>query len=114
MAQGDDTTTRHRPAGRRSRRDDEPRAGGIRSASRNVEIEPFTQALHGARELALGRMRAEAEALDAEGIVAVRPRQHSHSWGPHTTEFFAVGTAVRPLRDDHTIDRPSLVLSLDD
>ncbi|MDA5283334.1 heavy metal-binding domain-containing protein [Streptomyces sp. Isolate_45] len=86
----------------------------LSSAGRNVEIEPFTQALYGARELAMGRMRAEAEALDAEGIVAVRLRQHSHSWGPHTTEFFAVGTAVRPLRDDHTIDRPSLVLSLDD
>ncbi|MEU8775529.1 heavy metal-binding domain-containing protein [Streptomyces sp. NPDC048606] len=89
-------------------------AQALSTTGRNVEIEPFTQALYGARELAMGRMRAEAQALDAEGIVAVRLRQHSHSWGSHTTEFFAVGTAVRPLRDDHTIDRPSLVLSLDD
>ncbi|MFF4324178.1 heavy metal-binding domain-containing protein [Streptomyces sp. NPDC001568] len=85
----------------------------LSNTGRNVEIEPFTQALYGARELAMGRMRAEAESLDAEGIVAVQLRQHSHSWGPHTTEFFAVGTAVRPLRDDHTIDRPGMVLSLD-
>ncbi|MFF3016622.1 heavy metal-binding domain-containing protein [Streptomyces sp. NPDC057939] len=89
-------------------------AQALSTSGRNVEIEPFTQALYGARELAMGRMRAEAAALDAEGIVAVRLRQHSHSWGAHTTEFFAVGTAVRPLRDDHTIDPPSLVLSLDD
>jgi uncharacterized protein YbjQ (UPF0145 family) len=83
------------------------------NAGRNVEIEQFTQALYDARELAMSRMQAEAEALDAEGIVAVQLRQHSHTWGSHTTEFFAIGTAVRPLRADHVIDRPSMVLSLD-
>ena len=65
---------------------------------RNVEIEQFTQALYDARELAMSRMQAEAEALHAEGIVGVQLRQHSHTWGSHTTEFFAIGTAVRPLR----------------
>ncbi|MGE7387364.1 heavy metal-binding domain-containing protein [Streptomyces sp. NPDC004126] len=84
------------------------------NTGRNVEIEPFTQALYDARELAMSRMQAEGKALGAEGIVAVRLRQHSHRWGPHTTEFFAVGTAVRPLRADHVIDRPTLVLGLDD
>ncbi|MEU6311545.1 heavy metal-binding domain-containing protein [Streptomyces sp. NPDC047014] len=83
------------------------------SAGRNVEIEPFTQALYEARELAMSRMRAEGEALEAEGIVGVQLRQHSHGWGGHTTEFFAIGTAVRPLRDDHVIDRPAVVVSLD-
>jgi uncharacterized protein YbjQ (UPF0145 family) len=83
------------------------------NAGRNVEIEQFTQALYDARELAMGRMQAEAEALDAEGIVGVQLRQHSHTWGSHTTEFFAIGTAVRPLREDHVIDRPTMVLSLD-
>ncbi|WP_349260785.1 heavy metal-binding domain-containing protein [Actinocrinis sp.] len=85
----------------------------VGNAGRNVEIEQFTQALYDARELAMSRMQAEAEALDAEGIVAVQLRQHSHTWGSHTTEFFAIGTAVRPLRADHVIDRPSMVLSLD-
>ena len=80
---------------------------------RNVEIEQFTQALYDARELAMSRMQAEAEALHAEGITAVQLRQHSHTWGSHTTEFFAIGTAVRPLRADHVIDRPTMVLSLD-
>jgi len=80
---------------------------------RNVEIEQFTQALYDARELAMARMQAEAEELKAEGIVGVQLRQHSHTWGSHTTEFFAIGTAVRPLRDDHVIQTPTMVLSLD-
>src|ERR1700760_3447057 len=80
---------------------------------RNVEIEQFTQALYDARELAMTRMQAEAEELHAEGIVGVQLRQHSHTWGSHTTEFFAIGTAVRPLRPDHIIERPTMVLTLD-
>jgi uncharacterized protein YbjQ (UPF0145 family) len=80
---------------------------------KNVELEAFTQALYDARELAMARMQAEAEALHAEGIVGVQLRNHSHTWGSHTTEFFALGTAVRPLRPDHQIQRPTMVLSLD-
>jgi uncharacterized protein YbjQ (UPF0145 family) len=85
----------------------------IGNIGRNVEIEQYTQALYDARELAMSRMQAEAEALHAEGIVGVQLRQHSHTWGGHTTEFFAIGTAVRPLRADHIIERPTMVLSLD-
>jgi uncharacterized protein YbjQ (UPF0145 family) len=85
----------------------------IGNIGRNVELEQFTQALYDARELAMSRMQAEAEALHAEGIVGVQLKQHSHTWGGHTTEFFAIGTAVRPLRDDHVIERPTMVLSLD-
>ncbi|WP_420833955.1 heavy metal-binding domain-containing protein [Streptomyces antarcticus] len=88
-------------------------AQALNTTGRNVEIETFTQALYDARELAMSRMQAEGKALDAEGIVAVQLRQHSHSWESHTTEFFAIGTAVRPLRHDHVIDRPTLVLGLD-
>ncbi|HEX4089308.1 MAG TPA: heavy metal-binding domain-containing protein, partial [Trebonia sp.] len=73
----------------------------IGNIGRNVEIEQFTQALYDARELAMSRMQAEAEELHAEGIVGVQLRQHSHTWGAHTTEFFAIGTAVRPLRANH-------------
>ena len=80
---------------------------------KNVEIEPFTQALYDARELAMERMQNEAEELHAEGVVGVQLNSHNHRWGGHTTEFFAIGTAVRPLRDDHVIDRPTMVLSLD-
>jgi uncharacterized protein YbjQ (UPF0145 family) len=80
----------------------------------NVEIPKFTEALYDARELAMSRMQAEAEALDAEGIVGVQLLSLPHRWGGHTTEFFAIGTAVRALRDDHVVDPPQLVLPLTD
>jgi len=80
----------------------------------NVEIPQFTEALYDARELAMSRMQAEAERLAAEGIVGVQLLSLPHRWGGHTTEFFAIGTAVRPLRPDHVIDRPQLVLPLTD
>ena len=80
---------------------------------KNSELDVLSQAMYHARELAMSRMQAEAEALHAEGIVGVQLRQHSHTWGSHTTEFFAIGTAVRPLREDHVIERPTMVLSLD-
>ena len=78
----------------------------------NVEIPQFTEALYDARELAMSRMQAEAEALHAEGIVGVQLLSLPHRWGGHTTEFFAIGTAIRPLRADHTIAKPQLVLPL--
>jgi uncharacterized protein YbjQ (UPF0145 family) len=80
----------------------------------NVELPQYTEGLYDARELAMSRMQAEAEALQAEGIVGVRLRAHGHRWGGHTTEFFAIGTAVRPLRADHHIPTPQLVLPLTD
>jgi uncharacterized protein YbjQ (UPF0145 family) len=85
----------------------------LANVGRNVEIEQFTQALYDARELAMARMQAEAEALRAEGVVGVQLNANSHRWGGHTTEFFSIGTAVRPLRADHRIERPTMVLSLD-
>jgi uncharacterized protein YbjQ (UPF0145 family) len=85
----------------------------LSNVGRNTELPQFTQALYDARELAMERMQKEAEALQAEGIVGVDLSQHNHTWGGHTTEFFAIGTAVRPIRDDHTIPQPQLVLGLD-
>jgi uncharacterized protein YbjQ (UPF0145 family) len=83
-----------------------------RQLGQNVELPQFTQGLYEARELAMGRMQAEAEALQAEGLVAVRLNQASHGWGSHVIEFFAIATAVVPMSDDHEIDRPTLVLPL--
>jgi uncharacterized protein YbjQ (UPF0145 family) len=80
----------------------------------NVEIPQFTEALYDARELAMGRMQAEAQALEAEGIVGVQLLSLPHQWGGHTTEFFAIGTAVRPIREDHQMTTPTLVLPLTD
>jgi uncharacterized protein YbjQ (UPF0145 family) len=85
----------------------------LSNIGQNAELPQFTQALYDARELAMTRMQAEAEALHAEGIVGVQLHQRNHGWGAHTTEFMAIGTAVRPLREDHVIDKPQLVLGLD-
>lgn len=82
-------------------------------AGRNAELPNFTQALYEARELAMARMQAEAEKLQAEGIVGVKLVEKSHFWGSHVIEFLAVGTAVRPLRADHVIAQPQMTLSLD-
>jgi uncharacterized protein YbjQ (UPF0145 family) len=86
----------------------------IGNVGQNVEIPQYTEALYDARELAMSRMQAEAEELQAEGIVGVQLLSLPHRWGGHTTEFFAIGTAVRPIREDHEIATPSLVLPLTD
>jgi uncharacterized protein YbjQ (UPF0145 family) len=72
----------------------------------------FTQALYEARELAMERMQNEADEAQAEGIVGARIIERSHGWGSHVIEFFAIGTAVLSVSDDHQIDRPALVLPL--
>ncbi|MGI8752489.1 MAG: heavy metal-binding domain-containing protein [Acidimicrobiales bacterium] len=77
------------------------------TTTRNTELTTFTQALYEARELAMERMQAEAIALGAEGIVGVQLIEKSHFWGDHIIEFFAIGTAVRPLRADHLTPNPN-------
>ena len=79
----------------------------------STELNTFTQALYEARELAMERMQAEAIGLGAEGVVGVQLVEKSHFWGSHVIEFFAIGTAVRPLRSDHVITQPQMVLTLD-
>lgn len=80
----------------------------------NKELVGPTQALYDARELAMERMQVEAEALGAAGIVGVVIDENNHTWGPAVLEFSAVGTAVVPIRDDHRIQRPALVLTVGD
>jgi len=88
--------------------------GWMKQIGRNCEMPNFTQALYDARELAMERMQSEAETLEAEGIVAVQLHERSHGWGSHVIEFFAIGTAILPVSDDHTIPQPSLVMTLND
>ena len=84
----------------------------LRQVGRNMEMTNFTQALYEARELAMGRMQTEAEELQSGGLVGVKLNQASHGWGSHVIEFMAIATAVIPTRDDHTIEKPTLVLPL--
>lgn len=78
----------------------------------NMELVGPTQAFYDARELAMERMQVEAEALGAEGIVGVTVDESNHTWGVNVLEFSAIGTAVVPIRDDHEIKQPQLVLSV--
>ena len=90
------------------------RLQSLTKITKNVEMVDFTQALYDARELAMERMQEEAIDLEAEGIVGVEISEGSYSWASHIIEFFAVGTAVVPMRSDHHIPPPQLVLSLNE
>ena len=74
---------------------------------RNVEITQFTQAMYDARELAMERMQNEAKESGADGVVGVQLHEGSHNWQPHVIEFFAVGTAVKPIEDKALIPEPA-------
>lgn len=65
--------------------------------NQNQELDVLTQAMYNARELAMARMRAEAEALGADGVVGVTLRFQAYVWGQDVLEFIATGTAVRSL-----------------
>jgi uncharacterized protein YbjQ (UPF0145 family) len=86
----------------------------IQTLGRNAEMVQYTQALYDSRELAMERMQKEAETLGAKGIVGADVHEHTHTWGPHVIEFFAVGTAVEEISADHVIEPPTLVLPLTD
>ncbi len=86
----------------------------FKTMGQNTEMVNFTQGLYDARELAMERMQAEAEHLKAEGIVGVDIHEGSYGWSTNVIEFFVVGTAIVPIRADHHIPTPQLVLSLND
>src|SRR5579872_3285230 len=65
--------------------------------NQNTELQVLTQAMYNARELAMARMRAEADHLAADGIVGVQLRMQMYAWGQNCLEFVATGTAVRHL-----------------
>src|SRR5215469_14434928 len=89
--------------------------GGVLSTmAQSQELAQYTQALYDSRELAMERMQREAGALGAAGIVGANIHEHSHTWGSHVIEFFAVGTAVDEIGKDHLIEAPALVLPLVD
>jgi uncharacterized protein YbjQ (UPF0145 family) len=86
----------------------------MRNITQNTELTQYTQALYDSRELAMERMQQEAEALGARGIVGANIHERTHAWGAHVIEFFAVGTAVEEISQDHVIEPPVLVLPLID
>src|SRR5258707_15127366 len=66
---------------------------------KNQELDVLSQAMYHARELAMTRMEAEADALGADGIVGVRLDVELKEFGADAAEFMAVGTAVHAEPD---------------
>ena len=50
-----------------------------------AELIDLTRALYHSRELALGRLEEEAEALGADGVIGVRLEVNLHAWGSNVT-----------------------------
>jgi uncharacterized protein YbjQ (UPF0145 family) len=84
----------------------------MKQTGKNVEMPNYTQALYDARELALSRMQAEAEREGAVGIVGAQVRENSHGWDSHVIEYFAVGTAVKPIVGVQAVPEPTMTISL--
>ena len=67
--------------------------------AQSVELGMLTEATRGGRELALTRMQAEADALEADGVVGARIQVVGHEGAGDVVEFLATGTAVCPTGD---------------
>jgi uncharacterized protein YbjQ (UPF0145 family) len=65
-----------------------------RSWSKNQELDVLSKAMYHARELAMSRMRAEAQAMGADGIVGVKLTIKRMEWDANILEFIAIGTGV--------------------
>jgi uncharacterized protein YbjQ (UPF0145 family) len=61
----------------------------------NVELTTLSQAMYSARELAMTRMREEADELGADGVIGVRLEVGRRDWGVDMAEFVAIGTAIK-------------------
>jgi uncharacterized protein YbjQ (UPF0145 family) len=66
-----------------------------RKWGQSQELTKLSEAMYNARELAMGRMEAEAEELGADGVVGVRLDVNYYEWGSDSAEFIAMGTAVK-------------------
>ena len=70
--------------------------GGLKSAFKSFtkgEINDLTTLIHDAREVAIDRLKKEADALGADEVVGVKT--YIADLGGHLTEFLAIGTAVK-------------------
>jgi uncharacterized protein YbjQ (UPF0145 family) len=78
-------------------------------ASTNQEHVAFTAGLYEARELAMGRMQAEAyDAGASAGVMAVEIHESSHGWEEHILELVSVGTGVARIEArDHETHAPA-------
>ena len=90
---------------------------------KNQELDVLSQAMYHARELAMGRMEAEADALGADGVVlqAMEMRVGEHECPmqegrrDHVVEATIIGTAIAHFgeRREHETKPPLAIMSLD-
>ena len=62
---------------------------------KSQEMTVLSEAMYGARQLAMTRMEEEADQLGADGVVGVRLDIGRYDWGQNMAEFVAMGTAVK-------------------
>jgi uncharacterized protein YbjQ (UPF0145 family) len=75
----------------------------------NRELADLSNSLHAARTIAMGRLRSEAAALHADGVVGVRLEFEGAEGKGRDYRFNAIGTAIRATRHAtvRAHDRPS-------
>jgi len=69
----------------------------VHRSSGSQELDGLTHAMVEARELAMVRMEAEADALGSDGVLGVRLDMFSHAGAGDVMEFVATGTAVKSI-----------------
>jgi len=69
--------------------------------NQSQELQVLTQAMYGARELAMTRMEEEADLLGADGVVGVRLEFKNYAFEQNILEFQAIGTAVLHESGEH-------------
>lgn len=73
---------------------------------RSMEMTVLTGAMYQARENAMARMQAEADAVHADGVVGMRLNWRQHGVSAEHIEFIAVGTSVRYAKEPGRYRRP--------
>ena len=85
----------------------------MRTLGTNIELPNYTAAIYDARELAMSRMQAEAEAHGAEGVVGMQIVEKNHIWQPHIIEFMAIGTSIVKRAESKGV-KPAFQVGLND
>lgn len=90
-------------------------AGGLGGALKGMtkgEIPQYTELMYNARELALGRMKEEAEKMGADGVVEVKLNVQ---YMGEIMEITAIGTAIKYIGTNKSAigQKPTVVLPVD-
>ncbi len=94
----------------------------------NIELDPFSQGVHTARDLAMNRVVSMANAFNASGIVGMhidcereaieyeQEREHYPTlyYMDYSVRFSAIGTAITAQRPSHVIPPPRPTLTFTD